>query len=73
MAHVMERYFTRVPAVDFTDRLCEATLRTIIDNVPVALAQPDDYDAAGRDHVGQHHRAQRPAGHRAGSATGPRT
>ena len=45
MAHVMERYFTRVPAVDFTDRLCEATLRTIIDNVPVALAQPDDYDA----------------------------
>ncbi|MGA2477491.1 MAG: iron-containing alcohol dehydrogenase [Spirochaetia bacterium] len=45
MAHVMERYFTRVPAVEFTDRLCEATLRTIIDNVPVALAQPRDYDA----------------------------
>jgi alcohol dehydrogenase YqhD (iron-dependent ADH family) len=45
MAHVMERYFTRVAAVDFTDRLCEATLRTIIENVPVALAQPDDYDA----------------------------
>jgi alcohol dehydrogenase len=45
MAHVMERYFTRVSAVDFTDRLCEATLRTIIENVPVALAQPDDYAA----------------------------
>ncbi len=45
MAHVMERYFTRVPAVDFTDRLCEATLRTIIECVPVALAQPDDYAA----------------------------
>jgi alcohol dehydrogenase len=45
MAHVMERYFTRVTEVDFTDRLCEATLRTIIDNVPVALAKPDDYDA----------------------------
>jgi alcohol dehydrogenase YqhD (iron-dependent ADH family) len=45
MAHVMERYFTRVSAVDFTDRLCEATLRTIIDNVSVALAQPDDYAA----------------------------
>jgi len=45
MAHVMERYFTRVPSVDFTDRLCEATLRTIIDNVPVALAQPNDYAA----------------------------
>ncbi len=45
MAHVMERYFTRVPSVDFTDRLCEATLRTIIENVPVALAEPEDYDA----------------------------
>ncbi len=45
MAHVMERYFTRVKAVDFTDRLCEATLRTIIRNVPIALARPEDYDA----------------------------
>jgi alcohol dehydrogenase YqhD (iron-dependent ADH family) len=45
MAHVMERYFTRIDGVDFTDRLCEATLRTIIENVPVVLAKPDDYDA----------------------------
>ncbi len=45
MAHVMERYFTRVPEVGFTDRLCEATLRTIIENVPVALAEPRNYDA----------------------------
>lgn len=45
MTHVMERYFTRVRAVDFTDRLCEATLRTMIRNVPIALAHPDDYDA----------------------------
>jgi alcohol dehydrogenase YqhD (iron-dependent ADH family) len=45
MAHVMERYFTRVTGVDFTDRMCEALLRTIIDNVPAALARPDDYDA----------------------------
>lgn len=45
MAHVMERYFTRVPAVDLTDRLCEAVLRTIVRNVPIALAKPDDYDA----------------------------
>jgi alcohol dehydrogenase len=45
MAHVMERYFTRIDGVDFTDRLCEATLRTIIENVPVVLARPDDYDA----------------------------
>ncbi len=45
MAHVMERYFTRVKAVDLTDRLCEATLRTIVRNVPLALAKSDDYDA----------------------------
>ena len=45
MAHVMERYFTRVAGVDFTDRLCEAVLATIIDTIPVVLARPDDYDA----------------------------
>ena len=45
MAHVMERYFTRVPAVDFTDRLSEATLATIIRNVPIVLSRPSDYDA----------------------------
>ena len=45
MAHVMERYFTQVPAVAFTDRLCESTLKTIIEAVPVALANPRDYDA----------------------------
>jgi len=43
MAHVMERYFTNAKNVDFTDRLCEATLRTIIRNAPIALARPDDY------------------------------
>jgi alcohol dehydrogenase YqhD (iron-dependent ADH family) len=45
MAHVMERYFTNVPAVDFTDRLGEATLQTVIRHVPAALENPRDYDA----------------------------
>jgi alcohol dehydrogenase YqhD (iron-dependent ADH family) len=45
MAHVMERYFTDVPKVDFTDRLCEATLKTVIGNAPIVLEKPDDYDA----------------------------
>jgi alcohol dehydrogenase YqhD (iron-dependent ADH family) len=45
MAHVMERYFTPVPGVDFTDRLCEATLKTIIHNTPIVLDNPRDYDA----------------------------
>lgn len=45
MAHVMERYFTNTPHVDLTDRLCEATLRTVIRNAPIALSEPENYDA----------------------------
>lgn len=45
MAHVMERYFTNTPYVDYTDRLCEATLKTIIKHVPLVLSEPDNYDA----------------------------
>lgn len=45
MAHIMERYFTNVTHVDLTDRLCEATLRTMINNVPIVLDEPQNYDA----------------------------
>lgn len=45
MAHVMERYFTNTTGVGLTDRLCETTLRTIIDSVPRVLDDPEDYDA----------------------------
>ena len=45
MAHVMERYFTNDKDVDFTDRLCEATLKTIIRNAPIVLKQSDNYAA----------------------------
>lgn len=45
MAHIMERYFTNEPNVDFTDRLCEATLKTIINNVPIAISEPENYAA----------------------------
>lgn len=46
IAHVMERYFTNVyNNVDFIDRLCEATIKTIIRNTPIALGQPDNYHA----------------------------
>ncbi|TYQ18415.1 UNVERIFIED_CONTAM: hypothetical protein Cloal_0847 [Acetivibrio alkalicellulosi] len=44
MAHIMERYFTNVTHADLTDRLCEATLKTIIKNVPIVLNEPDNYD-----------------------------
>jgi hypothetical protein len=45
MAHIMERYFTNTPNVELTDRLSEATLTTMINNVPAALANPNDYNA----------------------------
>ena len=45
MAHVMERYFTPTKNVELTDRLCEGVLKTVINNLPLALAQPDDYNA----------------------------
>lgn len=44
LAHLMERYFTQTEHVDFTDRLLEATMRTIINYTPMALEHPDNYD-----------------------------
>ncbi len=45
MAHIMERYFTNTKNVELTDRLCEAALKTIINNVPQAIDNPEDYAA----------------------------
>ena len=45
MAHILERYFTRVTNVDLTDRLCEATLKTVINFAPRVLEAPCDYEA----------------------------
>ena len=45
MAHVMERYFTNTPHVELTDRMCEAVLKVIIKNIPIALREPDNYEA----------------------------
>lgn len=45
MAHIMERYFTNTRHVELTDRLCEATMKTVILNVPKAISDPRDYDA----------------------------
>ncbi|NLI90311.1 MAG: iron-containing alcohol dehydrogenase [Epulopiscium sp.] len=44
-AHVLERYFTNVPNVELTDRMCEAVMKTIIDNAPKVLNDPNGYDA----------------------------
>ena len=45
MSHVFERYFTNTTHVELTDRLCEATLKTIIHNAHRVLDNPEDYDA----------------------------
>lgn len=45
MSHVLERYFTLEPDCGFTDRLCEATLRTVIQSLPKVLKNPEDYAA----------------------------
>lgn len=44
MSHVMERYFTKTRHVDLTDRLCEAVLKTVIENAPLMFRDPKDYD-----------------------------
>lgn len=45
MAHIMERYFTNTRNVELTDRLCEATLKTVIHNAPIVLKDPENYAA----------------------------
>ena len=45
MSHVIERYFTNVKDVDLTDRLCESTLKTVINHARVLLENPTDYSA----------------------------
>lgn len=45
MAHIMERYFTNTPNVELIDRLCEASLKTIIHNAPLVIKEPTNYDA----------------------------
>ena len=44
MAHIMERYFTNTPNVDFSDRMCEAALRTMINNARKIIKDKNNYD-----------------------------
>lgn len=45
LSHVMERYFAPEKNVEYTDRLCEATMKTIIHNGLIAYKNPMDYNA----------------------------
>lgn len=45
MAHILERYFTNEKNVELTDRLCEATLKTIINHAHTVIEDPTNYAA----------------------------
>ena len=45
LAHVMERYFVNEKNVDLTDRLCEATMKAIIENALRLMKNSNDYNA----------------------------
>ncbi len=44
LSHLFERYFTQIENVDFTDRLLEAAMKTIIINASAAIEKPKDYN-----------------------------
>ncbi|MGN1403794.1 MAG: iron-containing alcohol dehydrogenase [Ruminococcus sp.] len=45
MSHTFENYFTNVKGAGLQAFLCEAVLKTCIQNGPVALHEPENYDA----------------------------
>lgn len=45
MAHDMERYFCNEKHVDLSDRLCEAVFKSVMNNAPLVLKDPHNYDA----------------------------
>ena len=45
MSHVFERYFTNTTHTDFTDGLCETTLKTLMRNALLAHKNMQDYEA----------------------------
>ena len=45
MSHIFEEYFSRTPDSDLADGICETVLKSAIRNLPIALAEPDNYSA----------------------------
>ena len=43
LAHMLERYFTGEPDVDFTDKLLEGAIRSVIENGPRAIDEKENY------------------------------
>jgi hypothetical protein len=44
LAHIMERYFTQTDHTDVSDRLCEATMKSVIEHGLKVQKYPKDYD-----------------------------
>ena len=45
LAHVMERYFTNTKGVELTDRLCEGTMKAVVNEAYKLIENPSNYDA----------------------------
>lgn len=45
ISHILENYFTRVQGADVQARFCESLLKTAIHYGPIAIAEPNNYDA----------------------------
>lgn len=45
VAHILERYFSPTKFADLTDRLCEATLKTVIFNAKILIEKPNDFNS----------------------------
>lgn len=45
MSHIMEGYFSRTDDSDLSDGIAETILKSVIKNLPIALAEPDNYSA----------------------------
>ena len=45
MSHLFEQYFNRTEAVDVQDSIAEGLLKTIIKYAPIAIREPENYDA----------------------------
>ena len=44
-AHLCERYFSPTPDVSLSDNLCEAVMKTVVEEGAKVMANPDDYQA----------------------------
>lgn len=44
-SHIMEVYFAPIPGTEFQDRIMEGLMRTMVQEGPKAIENPEDYDA----------------------------